>query len=337
MSTMKTLMKLTLLGAACGTLTMACSPTTPTRELVEARSAYNEAANSNASELVPQHLLSARQSLQQAENAHDENPGSYEERSLAYAAHRRALQAMALAGQAAAEQEKAKAEKDYSDLQAELLRDAQKKAADNAQDAANKAAALDRAQRDIASQDTQLASQAQALKEREAEIARKQAELEKKQSDLAAAQALADKERKAREEAEAKYKAALASLEEIGKVKEEQRGMVITLSGSVLFVTGKADLLPLAQQKLETVAEVLKNQDPSKKIVVEGHTDSVGSDAANMDLSQRRADSVRSFLVAKGVPSDRITAVGKGETTPVADNKTPEGRANNRRVEIVVK
>jgi outer membrane protein OmpA-like peptidoglycan-associated protein len=129
----------------------------------------------------------------------------------------------------------------------------------------------------------------------------------------------------------------MASLAEIAKIKEEQRGMVITLDGSVLFASGKWELLPIARNKLDKVAEVLQEQDDSKKIVVEGHTDSVGSDSKNLDLSQKRADSVRTYLVSQGVKSDRIRAVGKGESVPVADNKSPEGRANNRRVEIIVK
>jgi len=70
--------------------------------------------------------------------------------------------------------------------------------------------------------------------------------------------------------------------------------------------------------------------------VVEGYTDSVGSDAANQKLSKDRAEAVRVYLVSKGVPSDKITSVGKGKANPVASNDTPEGRANNRRVEIIV-
>ena len=128
----------------------------------------------------------------------------------------------------------------------------------------------------------------------------------------------------------------MKSLEEIAKVKEEQRGLVITLDGAVLFASGKTTLLPIAQDKLSKVAAVLQQQSDDKRIVVEGHTDSVGSDDANLKLSQARAESVRAYLVSQGVKSDRITAVGKGESTPIADNKSPEGRANNRRVEIVV-
>jgi OOP family OmpA-OmpF porin len=93
--------------------------------------------------------------------------------------------------------------------------------------------------------------------------------------------------------------------------------------------------LPIAQSKLNDVAKALKDQG-YKAIVVEGHTDSRGSDENNMKLSQRRADSVRSHLITQGITADKITAVGWGESRPVADNDTAEGRANNRRVELVV-
>ena len=142
-------------------------------------------------------------------------------------------------------------------------------------------------------------------------------------------------EKAARAEAERKAAAAMASLAEIAKVKEESRGVVITLSGSVLFATGKSDLLPIAQDKLGQVAKALTDQG-FKAIVVQGYTDSVGSAADNDRLSLKRAQSVRDYLVTRGVPSEKATAEGKGASNPVADNKTPDGRAENRRVEIVV-
>jgi outer membrane protein OmpA-like peptidoglycan-associated protein len=142
-------------------------------------------------------------------------------------------------------------------------------------------------------------------------------------------------EKAARAEAERKAAAALASLAEIAKVKEESRGVVITLSGSVLFATGKSDLLPIAQDKLNQVAKALNDQG-FKAIVVQGYTDSVGSAADNDRLSLRRAQSVRDYLVTRGVPSEKATAEGKGASNPVSDNKTADGRAENRRVEIVV-
>jgi len=118
-------------------------------------------------------------------------------------------------------------------------------------------------------------------------------------------------------------------------VKQEERGTVITLSGNVLFASGKSALLPGAQNGLEQVAEALKTN-PDSKILIEGHTDSRGTEASNMALSKSRAESVQAFLVSRAVPSERMTAVGLGPSRPVADNASAEGRANNRRVEIVV-
>jgi outer membrane protein OmpA-like peptidoglycan-associated protein len=140
----------------------------------------------------------------------------------------------------------------------------------------------------------------------------------------------------ARKAAEARAARAMESLAKIAQVKEEARGMVITLTGDVLFVTGKSELLPAAQDQLTLVAKAIQDQGEIKPVVVEGYTDSVGSDSANMKLSQARADSVRSFLVSKGLPSDKLSAVGHGKSNPIAPNDTADGRANNRRVEIVV-
>jgi outer membrane protein OmpA-like peptidoglycan-associated protein len=143
-------------------------------------------------------------------------------------------------------------------------------------------------------------------------------------------------ERDAREQAEATARAALASLEQIAQVKEEARETIITLSGSVLFETDKSELLPIARERLSAVAEALKQQGEGNRFVVEGHTDSRGADQYNLTLSQQRADAVRAFLVSQGMEASQIQAVGRGEQEPVAENETPEGRANNRRVEIIV-
>jgi len=189
----------------------------------------------------------------------------------------------------------------------------------------------------------------------EAEAGREQAERDRakldhdfKESQLdalhtaAKTKAQLEEEKRARAEAESKYadankklNAAMMSLQEIAKVKEESRGVVITLSGSVLFATGKSTLLPIAQDKIADVAKALKDQG-FKSLLVEGHTDSQGSADKNMGLSQDRADAVRSFLVSQGIPGTKIRAQGIGSSRPVADNSTAEGRANNRRVEIVV-
>jgi outer membrane protein OmpA-like peptidoglycan-associated protein len=136
--------------------------------------------------------------------------------------------------------------------------------------------------------------------------------------------------------AEKRAAQAAADLAKFASVKQEARGMVITLSGSVLFASAKAELLPEAQIKLNGVAEALTQQDPDSKMVVEGHTDSQGGVSYNQDLSQRRAQVVRDYLVSRGIAADRVTSQGFGSSRSVADNKSAEGRANNRRVEIVV-
>ncbi|MGA9118442.1 MAG: OmpA family protein [Bacteroidota bacterium] len=142
-------------------------------------------------------------------------------------------------------------------------------------------------------------------------------------------------EQKARVDAEKKATDAQAELAKLAAVKEEARGLVITLSGSVLFASNKSELLPAAQDRLTHVADALLAT-KERKLTVDGYTDSQGSSSHNMELSQRRADAVRMYLVSRGYPGELIQAHGIGEDSPVASNANAEGRANNRRVEIVV-
>ena len=135
-------------------------------------------------------------------------------------------------------------------------------------------------------------------------------------------------EKKARLDAE-------AALAKLAAVKEEERGLVITLSGSVLFASDKSVLLPAAQDRLNQVSEALLAA-KERKLTVEGHTDSQGTSNYNQQLSLDRANAVRSYIISRGYPSDLIYAQGIGEDRPVADNNSAEGRANNRRVEIVI-
>jgi outer membrane protein OmpA-like peptidoglycan-associated protein len=146
-----------------------------------------------------------------------------------------------------------------------------------------------------------------------------------------------DAERDRRKDAEKRAAQAAADLAAFASVKQDTtRGLVITLSGSVLFASNKSDLLPSALVKLNGVADALGKDDLTSKIVVEGHTDSQGGADYNQDLSRRRAQTVRDYLVSRSIAGDRVTSVGYGLTRPIADNTSPEGRANNRRVEIVV-
>jgi outer membrane protein OmpA-like peptidoglycan-associated protein len=145
-----------------------------------------------------------------------------------------------------------------------------------------------------------------------------------------------DSEKEARKKAEQTSAAALASLSKIAQVKEEQRGVVITLDGSVLFVTAKAELLPIARDKLKDVAKALKEMNDDQLASIEGFTDSQGANDMNQKLSQDRANAVKDYLAEQGVNPGKLRAIGRGEGSPVASNDTPEGRANNRRVEIVI-
>lgn len=176
------------------------------------------------------------------------------------------------------------------------------------------------------------------------DAARTKSELAKARGALAAekaASAASEKElaaeRERRAEAEKRAAQASADLARIASVKQEDRGTVITLSGSVLFASNKYALLPAAQAKLSQVADALLKGDPDSTFVVEGHTDSQGKASANQELSVNRANAVRTDLILHGIAADRIVAQGLGQDRAVADNKTAEGRANNRRVEIVVK
>lgn len=259
----------------------------PTRELVAARDAYEDASKGAAAELAPAEVYEAGKALAAAERAHDDKPASDQERDLAYIAHRKAELAAATA------------------------------------------------ERQIAKEDRQNAKQTYvASLEQKAESS--EAGLEAARDSLDASNKALGAERDRRKNMEGQLSAAVASFDELAKMKQDGGRMVITLDGSVLFTSDSSKLLAPAQTKLEKVAEVIKEYEDDFTIRIEGHTDSRGKAMHNQALSQQRASSVREYLVGKGVDPSVITAVGKGEEVPLADNKTPEGRADNRRVELVI-
>ena len=120
------------------------------------------------------------------------------------------------------------------------------------------------------------------------------------------------------------------------EVARHEDSLLVTMSEAVLFDVDSAALKPQAQSVLSQTADVMIRY-PDSDLLVKGHTDSTGSERYNQELSERRARSVRNFLIAKGVASQRITAIGFGKTMPVASNETSEGRAQNRRVEIEIR
>ena len=119
-------------------------------------------------------------------------------------------------------------------------------------------------------------------------------------------------------------------------VTRHEDKLIVTMSESIIFDVNSAALKPQSMKTLDQIADVMNNN-PESDILVKGHTDSMGSEKYNQELSERRANSVRNYLIAKGVATARITAIGFGKTMPVASNDTPEGREQNRRVEIEIK
>jgi outer membrane protein OmpA-like peptidoglycan-associated protein len=118
------------------------------------------------------------------------------------------------------------------------------------------------------------------------------------------------------------------------KAQPTDRGLVLTL-GDVLFNTGSSTLSPGAGRNLDRLVQFLTDH-PDRLVQIDGFTDSVGSDAYNLDLSQRRADAVRSVLTSRGISSARVGTQGYGKSYPVADNSDAGGRQLNRRVEVVI-
>ena len=112
-------------------------------------------------------------------------------------------------------------------------------------------------------------------------------------------------------------------------------GIAVTFASGILFPFNSTEILPDGRANLQQLASSLEKY-PNSDILIVGHTDSVGTDAYNLDLSQRRAMAASSYLQTLGVPADRLHAVGKGETEPIQPNDTDAGRAQNRRVEVAI-
>jgi outer membrane protein OmpA-like peptidoglycan-associated protein len=279
---------------------LACGAHVAPKELVDARAAYDRAAASNAPRLVPAELHVARESLDLAERKFAEDHDSQDTIDSAYIAMRKAQRAEALGNAAAASDSKTVAEREQTKTQQAIIENQQGR-----------------------------------LQKTESQLAQERDTLAKERDSLAKQKQMTEEERQKRIEAERKAQDAMDALSKSLAVKADTRGTVITLSGGVLFATGQATILPGAQAQLNQVADALKTQ-AEHHFTIEGHTDNQGTDAINNDLSNRRANAVRDYLVVRGVAAAAITAQGVGSTRPVADNKTTEGRAMNRRVEIVV-
>jgi len=263
-----------------------------------------------------------------------------------------------LLDQAEAQQRADKSKKTISTVARESVQAAEDarlvslKRADEARLAAERKAGLDReaAARAQAEQEANARAQAEAAQRLEiersaraeaaervalekAEAARADADRARQEANRAVEQARVAAEQSEREKADLRVELQ-KQLNLILETRETARGLIVNMS-DVLFDTAQSTLKPGARDRLAKVAEILKSH-PGLEIEIEGHTDSVGTDEYNQSLSERRAESVRSFLVMQGVPSRTMTAKGLGEGQPVASNDSASGRQQNRRVELVV-
>jgi outer membrane protein OmpA-like peptidoglycan-associated protein len=314
-------------------------------ELFEARNAVRIAQIAQADKYAAASLTKAQQQLQNAEDLY--RRGS--EKKSVEAAAREVVET--------AEEARVMAVKQKAELDAQAAAAAAKKAAEE-----QAAAELKRRQdAELARQQAEQAK-AEALRmKQEAEKAAAEAARQKQEAEAAAAAARAQQEAaQAAAEQAAREKAAaldqaeqarqatakaeaekselraqlLAQLNSILQTRDSARGLIVNMS-DVLFDTGSYTLKAAAREKLAKISGILLAH-PGLTLQIEGHTDSVGSDDFNQQLSERRADTVRDFLAEQGVPASAITARGFGKTQPTATNDTPEGRQLNRRVELVV-
>jgi len=289
-------------------------------QMNRAKTAYAEAkANPNVTSYAPMELQDAGFAVQQAEKAKETD----DILQLGYIAERKTQYAMTVADGKVAERniDKLNVEKSGMVAKKQTLEAERAKAeAGKAMSEAERA----KAEAGKATSEAEQARMAAAAEADKAAKAKLQADQAKSAAEMEAAKAA-----KAKAESDQLMKE-LSSL----KAQQTERGIVLTI-GDVLFATGKADLSENANKSVATLAEFLK-KNTNRNVLIEGHTDSVGKDDYNLALSQKRADSVKDKLVADGIEAGRITPVGYGMKFPVASNDTKAGKAQNRRVEVVI-
>ena len=321
-------------------------------ELFEARNAVRIARIAQAEKYAASSLAKAEEQLKSAEEAYSRKSDKKSVSAAAREVVETAEEARVMAVKQKAEEDaqaKAAADKKAAEEQAaaeikrrqdaELARqqaEAAKADAIRMKQEAEKAAADAARQKAEAEQATAAAvAQQQAAQAAAEQAARDKAAAVDQQR---AAEAEAEKARQAAAKAEAEkadLRAQLLNqLNSILQTRDSARGLIVNMS-DVLFDTGSYTLKPGAREKLAKISGIVLAH-PGLNLQIEGHTDSVGTDEFNQQLSERRADSVRDFLAEQGVPASSITAKGFGKTQPVASNDTAEGRQRNRRVELVV-
>jgi outer membrane protein OmpA-like peptidoglycan-associated protein len=293
-------------------------------DLLEARNAVRIAQWSGAQTNAPDVFKKAAARLKEAEDLQDRKKGKKEVSTAARDAVQTAEDAR-IVGMQRQQEARAAAERQAS---------AQREAAAVQREGQARAQANEATERQVQAEvDRRLEAERRAQAETEGRVARADADrarLEAEAARNATAQVTAQAER---DKAQLREQLSI-ELNSIMQTRNSARGLVVTMS-DVLFDTGQHTLKPGAREKLAKIAEIVASH-PGLHLSIEGHTDNVGTDESNQALSERRAESVKSFLMQNGVPRDIITAQGFGESQPVASNDTNEGRQQNRRVELVV-
>ena len=285
-------------------------------ELYEAVNAVNIADAGGASKYAADTMNNARTALENAEGMDKHKGDRKQEITYAREAVQAAEDARIITIRKIKEEDDAAQRKARED--AEL-------AAKQAQDEAAQSAAQ-RAQAEAAQHEAQERAEQARQQQEQADEQRRQAEAARQQAEQSAQQA--------QQQAAQMREQLKNQLNQVLQTRETARGLIVNMS-DVLFAFNKYDLKPEAREKLAKVSGILLAY-PNLKLQVEGYTDNIGSDEYNQKLSEERADSVRDYLVSQSVPDGNITAQGYGKTHPIADNSTNSGRAQNRRVELVV-
>jgi outer membrane protein OmpA-like peptidoglycan-associated protein len=303
-------------------------------EMYQARNAVEISKSRAADKYAPEIFVKAESSLKMAENALARKADKREVLSTAKQAVQFAEDARALSAQ---RQEDERIANEKAAAAAKAKADAEAKAAAEAAEAKRRADEEARRQAELAAaREAQLKAEAaakatQAKAEADAAEARAKAEAEVLMAKEQAAKAEAERARKAAEELRAQL---LEQFNRILETRDSPRGLVVTM-GEVLFETGKYNIKPEAREKLARLSGIVLAH-PGLNLSVEGHTDIVGSDEFNQNLSEKRAGTVLEYLLTQGLPANNLSARGFGKTTPAFDNSTAEGRRKNRRVEIIV-
>jgi len=321
-------------------------------ELFEARNAVRIAHIAASDKYATSILATADQQLAQAEEAYRRKQG------------KTAIDSAARETEQTAEEARVMAVKQKAEDEAQAKAAAEKKAAEEREAKARadaEAEAQRRAQAEMAEKQAEAAKAEAERMKAEAEAAAAEAARQKEEAEKAKAEAVAQQQALAEQAAKAQQQAAesdqlrqqaeqmraqaekekqelrarlLQQLNTILATRDSARGLIANMS-DVLFKSGSFELLPGARERLAKISGIVLAY-PTLKLQVEGHTDAIGSDDYNQQLSEARAEAVRDYLIQQGISQNEITARGLGKTQPIASNDTPEGRQQNRRVELVL-